>query len=58
LEGQADVFLLLRGGTKKWDTCAGAALLAEAGGVLTDSGGRRMQNAFLQTEVRRVVAAD
>ena len=42
LEGKEDAFLLTRTGTKKWDICAGAALLAEIGGRVTDCSGRGM----------------
>ena len=36
LEGAAHCSMLLRAGTKKWDTCGGEALLREAGGVVSD----------------------
>ena len=41
LEGAAHCGVLLRAGTKKWDTCGGEALLREAGGVVSDAAGRR-----------------
>jgi 3'(2'), 5'-bisphosphate nucleotidase len=37
LEGRAHYYVYPTAGTKKWDTCAPEALLAEAGGVLTDA---------------------
>ena len=39
LEGEADVYLFPTPGTKKWDTCAGEALLLAMGGTLTDARG-------------------
>lgn len=40
LEGKADCALLLREGTKKWDSCPGEALLRARGGCVTDAAGR------------------
>lgn len=36
LEGDASVYLFATPGCKKWDTCAPEAVLAAAGGKLTD----------------------
>ena len=40
LEKKADCALLLRSGTKKWDSCPGDALLRAVGGRVTDAAGR------------------
>lgn len=47
LEGAAHCGVLLRAGTKKWDTCGGEALLREAGGVVSDAAGRRYDYSHL-----------
>lgn len=39
LEGKADMYVYATSGTKKWDTCAGEALLKARGGCLSDSRG-------------------
>lgn len=39
IEGKADVYVYVTSGTKKWDTCAGEALLKARGGCLSDSRG-------------------
>lgn len=41
LEGRAHCAMLLREGTKKWDSCAGEAILRAAGGAVSDAVGRR-----------------
>ncbi|CAG9132881.1 unnamed protein product [Plutella xylostella] len=41
LEGKASVYVFASPGCKKWDTCAPEAVLAAAGGALTDVLGRR-----------------
>ena len=39
VERQCDLYIHLSGRTKQWDTCAPEAILAEAGGRLTDLAG-------------------
>jgi hypothetical protein len=39
LEGHADLYLQFCAGCKRWDTCAGEALLRASGGLLTDAAG-------------------
>jgi 3'(2'), 5'-bisphosphate nucleotidase len=39
LEGHADLYLQFCAGCKRWDTCAGEALLRACGGLLTDAAG-------------------
>ena len=36
IEGNADVYLFPSKGTKKWDSCAGEAIIHSIGGKLTD----------------------
>ena len=40
LEGKADAYVHPSVGTKKWDTCAGEAIVQAAGGIITDILGR------------------
>ena len=42
LEGLVDIYLFPSVGTKKWDTCAGEALVHATGGKLTDILGRQL----------------
>lgn len=46
LERRAHSALMLRKASKKWDTCAGEALLRATGGVVTDTVGRRYNYAY------------
>ena len=39
LESRADLYLQFCAGCKRWDTCAGEALLRAGGGLLTDAAG-------------------
>ena len=43
LEDKADLYVHLSSGSKRWDTCAGEALLLAAGGHLTDCHGNRIE---------------
>ena len=54
LERRAHCGLLLREGVKKWDTCAGEALLRATGGAVTDSVGRRYDYSYNLAGVRSV----
>ncbi len=49
--GEADLYLHPAPGTKEWDTCAPEAVLAGAGGRMTDCWGRPL--AYNQADVRR-----
>ena len=42
LEGKVDAYVFPSNGTKKWDTCAGEAILNAAGGMLTDIHGNQI----------------
>lgn len=46
LERRAHSALLLRKASKKWDTCAGEALLRATGGIVTDTAGRRYDYSY------------
>eukprot|EP00127_Corallochytrium_limacisporum_P005756 Clim_evm135s210 gene=Clim_evmTU135s210 len=41
LDGDADAYIYPSKGTKKWDTCAGEAILRMCGGALTDTRGKK-----------------
>lgn len=43
IEGHADAYVFPTRGTKKWDTCAGEALLKTLGGTTTDCVGKPIQ---------------
>jgi len=43
IEGYADAYLYPTKGTKKWDTCAGEAILKSMGGTTTDCIGKPIQ---------------
>ena len=52
LEGKADTYIYPSIGTKKWDTCAGDALLCTVGGKLTDIHGKLLSYEGDETNVR------
>lgn len=39
VEGKCDAYVFPSPGTKKWDSCAGDAIIREAGGLMTDVNG-------------------
>ena len=41
VDGEVDCYLFPSKGTKRWDTCAGEAILNCIGGVLTNARGER-----------------
>ena len=41
VEGGIDAYVFPNPGTKKWDTCAGDAIVRAAGGLMTDINGKR-----------------
>ncbi len=43
VEGKADAYVYPSPGTKKWDSCAGDAIMREVGGVLTDVNGQLLR---------------
>ena len=40
VEGGVDAYMFLNPGTKKWDTCAGDAIIRAAGGLMTNINGK------------------
>ena len=40
VEGKVDAYVFPSNGTKKWDTCAGDAIIRATGGLLTDVNGK------------------
>ena len=43
LEGDADAYVFPSPGTKKWDSCAGDAILRAMGGIMTDVNGNLLE---------------
>lgn len=43
VEGEVDAYVFPSPGTKKWDSCAGDAIVREVGGVMTDVDGRLLR---------------
>ncbi len=56
-EQQADLYLHLSPGTKQWDTCGPEAILAEAGGRLTDLFGRPLRYNGVRVDNRNGIVA-
>jgi 3'(2'), 5'-bisphosphate nucleotidase len=46
LEGEADGYIFASAGCKRWDTCAGEAILEAIGGKLTDVFGNQVTYEF------------
>lgn len=47
LEGKVDAYVFPSNGTKKWDTCAGEAIVEAAGGMLTDIHGAQIDYTYV-----------
>ncbi len=43
IEGGVDAYVFPSNGTKKWDSCAGDAIVREAGGIMTDVNGALLE---------------
>ena len=43
VEGNVDAYVFPSPGTKKWDSCAGDAIVREAGGIMTDVNGQLLR---------------
>ena len=56
-ERQADLYLHLSPSTKQWDTCGPEAILAEAGGRLTDLFGQPIRYNGLRIDNRNGIVA-
>jgi 3'(2'), 5'-bisphosphate nucleotidase len=56
-ERQADIYLHLSPGTKQWDTCGPEAILAEAGGRLTDLFGQPLRYNGVRVDNRNGIVA-
>ncbi len=56
-EREADLYLHLSPSTKQWDTCGPEAILAEAGGRLTDLFGQPLRYNGLRVENRNGIVA-
>src|SRR5229473_1482565 len=56
-EQQADLYLHLSPGTKQWDTCGPEAILAEAGGRLTDLFGQPLRYNGVRIDNRNGIVA-
>jgi 3'(2'), 5'-bisphosphate nucleotidase len=57
VEQQADLYIHLSPGTKQWDTCGPEAILAEAGGRLTDLFGQPIRYNGLRIDNRNGIVA-
>ena len=56
-EQQADLYLHLSPSTKQWDTCGPEAILAEAGGRLTDLFGQPLRYNGVRVDNRNGIVA-